>query len=52
VTVLTQNVDGLHQRAGTDAVLELHGNASRTRCADEACTSEPFEDDRAPTRCS
>ena len=31
--VLTQNVDGLHQRAGNAAVLELHGSIWRTRCA-------------------
>lgn len=32
VDVLTQNVDGLHQRAGSTRVTELHGNISRTRC--------------------
>ena len=26
VTVVTQNVDGLHQRAGSEGVIELHGN--------------------------
>lgn len=30
--VVTQNVDGLHQRAGADDVLELHGTLSRVRC--------------------
>lgn len=30
--VLTQNVDGLHQRAGSPEVIELHGNILRTRC--------------------
>jgi NAD-dependent deacetylase len=32
--VITQNVDDLHQRAGTDPakVIELHGNAMRVRC--------------------
>jgi NAD-dependent deacetylase len=31
---ITQNIDGLHQRAGLPAerVLELHGNATRARC--------------------
>ncbi|MBS7287742.1 MAG: hypothetical protein KIH01_03075 [Candidatus Freyarchaeota archaeon] len=28
----TQNVDGLHQRAGSRRVLELHGNMWRGRC--------------------
>lgn len=27
VTVITQNIDGLHQKAGSSHVLELHGNA-------------------------
>jgi NAD-dependent deacetylase len=30
--VLTQNIDGLHQRAGSKYVYELHGNASRFTC--------------------
>ena len=34
VTVLTQNVDRLHQRAGTVAPMELHGSLWRVRCAD------------------
>ena len=33
-TLVTQNVDGLHQRAGSQDVLELHGNISRVRCAE------------------
>ncbi|MCX6552491.1 MAG: NAD-dependent deacylase [Acidobacteria bacterium] len=32
-SLVTQNVDGLHQRAGSPEVLELHGNIWRTRCA-------------------
>ncbi|WP_368645818.1 NAD-dependent protein deacylase [Alkalibacterium putridalgicola] len=28
VTVITQNIDGLHQKAGNTRILELHGNAS------------------------
>lgn len=30
--VITQNVDGLHQRAGSQRVLELHGNITRVKC--------------------
>ncbi len=30
--VITQNVDKLHQQAGTRSVVELHGNAYRIRC--------------------
>ena len=32
VTVITQNVDGLHQAAGSTRVLELHGNIHRNTC--------------------
>jgi hypothetical protein len=31
-TLATQNVDGLHRRAGSDGVLELHGDLMRARC--------------------
>ena len=42
--LVTQNVDGLHQRAGSQRVVELHGNVTKTRCLDEACGLPPFED--------
>lgn len=32
VVVLTQNIDGLHQRAGSTKVLELHGSIIRIKC--------------------
>ena len=32
-TLVTQNVDGLHQRAGSHRVIELHGNILRTICS-------------------
>jgi NAD-dependent deacetylase len=31
-TMITQNVDGLHQAAGSTDVVELHGNITRDRC--------------------
>lgn len=31
--VITQNVDGLHQEAGSRCVVELHGSIRRVRCA-------------------
>ena len=31
-TLVTQNVDGLHQKAGSRDVVELHGNIWRARC--------------------
>jgi len=30
--VITQNIDGLHQKAGSKNVIELHGNASKFYC--------------------
>src|SRR5437762_13556516 len=32
--VATQNIDGLHLRAGSRDVIELHGNLREARCAD------------------
>ncbi|XP_017888143.1 NAD-dependent protein deacylase sirtuin-5, mitochondrial-like [Ceratina calcarata] len=32
VTIVTQNIDELHQRAGTKDVIELHGSLFKTRC--------------------
>ncbi len=34
VHVITQNVDGLHARAGASDVIELHGNIARAKCFD------------------
>ena len=31
-TLVTQNIDGLHQKAGSIKVIELHGNIWRSRC--------------------
>jgi len=39
-TLITQNVDGLHRRAGSRNVLELHGNIHRARCVDEKIVLE------------
>ena len=32
VVILTQNIDGLHQRAGSSKVLELHGSIIKIKC--------------------
>jgi len=45
VTVITQNVDGYHQRAGSRQVLEYHGSIWRLRCT--ACGQED-RDERVP----
>lgn len=51
-TLATQNVDGLHHRAGSLHVLELHGNITRTRCSadNRPITAWPASDERPP-RC-
>lgn len=42
-TLITQNVDGLHQRAGSQNVVELHGNLMLDKCFDcsTPTTKEP-----------
>ncbi len=52
--VVTQNVDGLHQRAGSKRVVELHGNIWRARCT--VCgyrwvLTNPPGDDEVPVKC-
>jgi NAD-dependent SIR2 family protein deacetylase len=44
--IITQNVDGLHQRAGATDVLELHGTLGRVLCLDcgEPSTREQVHD--------
>ncbi len=32
ITIITQNIDGLHQKAGSQKVLELHGSVYKNRC--------------------
>lgn len=48
VTLVTQNVDGLHQKAGSKDVLEMHGSAFRTRCLNPRCALTPFQDISTP----
>jgi NAD-dependent deacetylase len=38
----TQNIDGLHAAAGSERVVELHGNLWKTRCS--RCARPPFDD--------
>ena len=46
-TLITQNVDGLHQSAGSLNVHELHGNIWRLRCSRD-CGTPDGDDFRAP----
>lgn len=40
-TIMTQNVDGLHQRAGSTDVLELHGTVTRHVCVRNGHRADP-----------
>src|SRR5689334_14635740 len=37
--LITQNVDGLHARAGSNRIVELHGSIHRFRCFENDCAS-------------
>lgn len=53
VTVLTQNVDGLHGRAGSRDIIELHGNIARNHCLDCGREAEDLPSDGSvPPRCA
>ena len=41
----TQNVDGLHEAAGSKRLVHMHGELARSRCEDPECTLEPFLDE-------
>lgn len=56
VSVITQNVDDLHNRAGSSTVIELHGNITNNYCMDcerpaEAETVDAAIQEGAPARC-
>ncbi|MBC8323017.1 MAG: NAD-dependent deacylase [Candidatus Marinimicrobia bacterium] len=40
VVIVTQNIDGMHQRAGSENVIELHGSIWRIRCDREDWVKE------------
>ena len=54
--VITQNIDNLHQAAGSQDVIEFHGNSHRLKCGCTACyQSVPFTDETIatlPPRCA
>lgn len=57
--VITQNIDNLHQKAGSKRVLDYHGNISKLRCSACDCRYDPEEfdlermlaEDRLPPLC-
>jgi NAD-dependent deacetylase len=50
--VITQNIDGLHQRAGAADVIELHGSLWRVRCGREGKVVANDQVPIDPRRCS
>ena len=46
-TLITQNVDGLHRRAGTRNMIELHGDLTRVRCSIEGSVAEGWVEPKA-----
>jgi NAD-dependent deacetylase len=52
-SLITQNVDGLHARAGSRDVIELHGNIELNLCFDEGTPVSEYSDDASlPPRCA
>ena len=52
-TLITQNVDGLHARAGSRNVIELHGNIMVDQCFAEGCALTPADEiPGTPPRCA
>ena len=49
LTLVTQNVDGMHQRAGSRDVIEFHGNIFTNRCFADGRIVEAAGDDGVPS---
>lgn len=52
-TIITQNVDGLHQLAGNTDVIEFHGNFAWLRCmaCEKRCRTKDLDISQIPPRC-
>jgi NAD-dependent deacetylase len=44
--LVTQNVDDLHEKAGSKRVIHMHGELYKSRCEDPECASAPFADSK------
>lgn len=51
--VITQNIDGLHQKAGSHEVIEFHGSMAHHRCltCDQGAQAEHLDLTELPPRC-
>ena len=52
LTLVTQNVDGLHQRAGSTDVVEFHGNIFEDRCHSEGIVVADADDTAEVPKCN
>lgn len=43
--IITQNIDGLHQKAGNEKVIEFHGNTKKAFCSNPKCKKEYLIED-------
>lgn len=50
-SLISQNVDGLHQAAGSKNMIEFHGNIMRTICSAEGCVVEEYDAGESPPPC-
>uniref|UniRef100_A0A8C5UN37 NAD-dependent protein deacylase sirtuin-5, mitochondrial n=1 Tax=Microcebus murinus TaxID=30608 RepID=A0A8C5UN37_MICMU len=48
VTVITQNIDELHRKAGTKNLLEIHGSLFKTRCTSCGIVAENYKSPICP----
>ena len=49
-TIITQNIDGMHQRANSSDVLELHGSLWKMRCESEGIIYEDLDNGKYSSR--
>lgn len=51
--IITQNIDNLHQEAGSSAITEIHGNRTKLRCIEcgRRWPRQEFLSDQVPPRC-
>ncbi len=51
-TLITQNIDSLHHKAGSKNMIELHGNIARTKCFDNHHIVDSWEEtEDLPPKC-